>query len=116
LQLTVGLCAVGEFEILLPVAAAHYITNVKKNNKKMKKDFLPEPKLNSEPLPIDSTSSPNCTKPNVACWLILGLFFLYSCFNKKIYKAKPIQKVQYYIIIEKDTIYFNFFLDYNKPP
>ena len=57
---------VGEFEILLPVAAAHYVTNVKKNNKKMKKDFQPEQKPNNEPLPIDSTSSPNCTKPNVS--------------------------------------------------
>jgi hypothetical protein len=67
LQATVGLCAVGEFEILLPVAAAHYITNVKIKNKKMKKDFQPEQKPNNEPLPIDSTSSPNCTKPNVIC-------------------------------------------------
>jgi hypothetical protein len=31
----------------------------------MKKDFQPEQKPNNEPLPIDSTSSPNCTKPNV---------------------------------------------------
>jgi hypothetical protein len=33
----------------------------------MKKDFQPEQKPNNEPLPIDSTSSPNCTKPNVIC-------------------------------------------------
>jgi hypothetical protein len=33
----------------------------------MKKDFQPEQKPNNEPLFIDSTSSPNCTKPNVGC-------------------------------------------------
>ena len=33
----------------------------------MKKELLPKPQPNSEPLPIDATSSPNCTKPNVVC-------------------------------------------------
>jgi hypothetical protein len=33
----------------------------------MKKDFQPEQKPNNEPLHIDSTSSPNCTKRNVIC-------------------------------------------------
>ena len=33
----------------------------------MKKNFLPEQMPNSELLPIDATSSPNCTKPNVVC-------------------------------------------------
>lgn len=33
----------------------------------MKKELLPKPQPNSEPLPIDATSSHNCTKPIVIC-------------------------------------------------
>jgi hypothetical protein len=63
LQLTIGLCDVGGFEILPPGTAAQLKNKCTKNVQKMIEKLLPEPQPNSEPMLMGIASAPILQNP-----------------------------------------------------
>jgi hypothetical protein len=77
LQPTIGLCDVGEFENLPPGTAAQLKNKCTKKVQKMIEKLLPEPKPNSEPMLMGTTSAPILQNPLLAvrCFYFVFLFF-----------------------------------------
>jgi hypothetical protein len=63
LPLTIGLCDVGEFEILPPGTAAQLKNKCTNKVQKMIEKLLPEPQTNSEPMLMCIASAPILQNP-----------------------------------------------------
>jgi hypothetical protein len=74
LQVTIGLCDVGEFEILPPGTAAQLKNKFTKKVQKMIEKLLPEPQLNSEPMLMGIASAPILQNP-----MLCAVHFLSKC-------------------------------------
>jgi hypothetical protein len=75
---TIGLCDVGEFEILSPGTAAQLKNKCTNKVQKMIEKLLPEPQPNSEPMLMGIASAPILQNPMLVAGLfIFRLFFLY---------------------------------------
>jgi hypothetical protein len=79
LHLTIGLCDVGEFEILPPGTAAQLKNKCTNKVQKMIEKLLPEPQPNSEPMLMGIASAPILQNPLLcAVYLKSDSFHLFS--------------------------------------
>jgi hypothetical protein len=72
LPLTIGLCDVGEFEILPPGTAAQLKNKCTNKVQKMIEKLLPEPQTNSEPMLMCIASAPILQNPMLPAGHILN--------------------------------------------
>jgi hypothetical protein len=83
LQATIGLCDVGEFEILPPGTTAQLKNKCTKKVQKMIEKLLPEPKPNSEPMLMGIAAAPILQNPLLYAVNIIfqELEFFFLCFQ-----------------------------------